>query len=168
MKRRYNFTSTFVDSNSTWGILTRGKWTGLIGQVHYEVSLDLWLIVIQSSFNLFKKTDFGMCVIARTKERLTAVDFTDFVRIDQMGFLSQRPSRKKYDLLFTDRISPTVWMCTFVSFGVMSALLYIMARVYHRLKHLKKKRSFGSIVVKLCAIYLKQCKLYRNIIIILN
>ena len=39
LKRKYNFSTNFIDGMQEWGVIINGSWTGIINQILNKVSL---------------------------------------------------------------------------------------------------------------------------------
>jgi len=136
MKRKYNFDATLVDAHNSRGALIGGQWNGLVAQV----------------FN--KTTDFGICAVSLTPDRLTAVDFTEFTSLDQVGFFSQSPPIKRHDFIFSDRIAPNIWCFTLAALCVIGLFIWFLGKLLGQ-----HNKTWGSVALRLWGICLKQCML---------
>lgn len=43
LQKRYNFRTYFIDGHQEWGVQVNGTWTGVVGQVLYEVIYCFYL-----------------------------------------------------------------------------------------------------------------------------
>ena len=98
---------------------------------------------------------FGMCELARTKDRVEAVDFSEFTFLDEVTFISQAPRLKKGDFLFYNQVTGAVWICNIVMFFVVAIAIHLAQ--FKTFNQGGGYDAFRSVVVKVFAIYLKQC-----------
>ena len=101
-----------------------------------------------------------MCELSRSYDRLQAVDFCDYLFLDQIVALSQSPKRKKTDLIFNNKIHYSVWLCVLASFFLVANAAHYMTKLTEEahLAHLHHRMiAYGTILVKMYAIYMKEC-----------
>ena len=101
-----------------------------------------------------------MCEMARNQKRLEVVDFGSYIFMDQVVAISQSPKLKQTDLIFNNKIHYSVWFCVLASFFLVAISAHYMtkltesahvAQLHHRMI------AYGTILVKMYAIYMKEC-----------
>jgi len=154
LKKRFNFTAALTNANQDWGILINGSWTGVMGQVLNKASLCTVCIVSILNLNILfppQTTQMGICGISQTKEREKYVDFTRYIYLNALTFVSRSPGLAKREWIVAHPFQPLIWVLIFVYLLGISLLIYFVTAKHSR----PQLNVLGQCVM---GILLNQCK----------
>lgn len=144
LAQRWNFRYQLVDSQQNWGTFVNDSWTGSIALIRNNL------------------VDMGICGISQTYLRNLAVDYSFFITIDKIGFLSQFPSKSSRKWLLFQSFPWQNWLAILISY----ILIWIFLHLYYckicplllmnHHHHRSRSKENLPISMKLCAIYLNR------------
>lgn len=102
-----------------------------------------------------------MCEISRNAERLKIIDYTRFIFIDQVIFISQSPTTKPTSFLFLlNRISYKIWFCQLVLSNILIIHLAIcqLVKLKSTINWNQLVKAIDEAMLNIWGIYFRQRK----------
>ena len=92
----------------------------------------------------------GICDISQTYERAQYIDYTQYIYMNSLSFISQSPGMSGKNWIIANAFPASIWICIFVSFLFLSFILVIFSN--------NRLQEYGSFVLTLYRVLVQQCK----------
>ena len=114
-----------------------GSWTGIIGHIvngvrYRKLSKGINTLKTLMQNRIGKQTShFGICVISHTNARQEYVDFTRYIYLNSITFMSHSPGLMQREWLITSPFSTVTWILIILFLDGLTLLLTLMYRHWH-------------------------------------
>ena len=135
----FNFTYSFIDCHRDWGtLLANGTWTGIIEQLHQNVSVKIKIIELNNDNNnsIFQQADIGLGELSLTNERLKSVQFLYPYVIETVTFMATPPKSLKNIGFIYKVFEPSIWVSIISSLIILLIVILLDKIQYKSNKHL--------------------------------
>ena len=134
--RRLNFTYVVQEpADGLWGTFEDGHWNGMVRQlVDNEVTL-------------------AAAAFAVSRERQTAINFTDPIDLQPYSFMYRRPRELSRASIFINPFTPLVWLCVGFLTMIMGPVIWFVHRASYYYKYHDLVNEFGLFDMSNCVFY---------------
>ena len=125
LRKYFNFNYDVINCMDNWGTFQNGSWTGIVGQVFYQVIFAVIQFLSGSyqcfyEFSYVQRAHLGIGGVSFTYERSQAIQYSKVYLFSPLTYITPPPGTKPPVTLILEPFDVPVWI------SVLFALLFVI------------------------------------------